>query len=108
LHSISDLTFRQSFSDNYLPKILEQHPSKSIEYCSKYRTFDYNFYSASLKSPLIELCSSPLPWSEATLCLSKYFNDPKDKIPESWVKDCLKFDNLHGVVFENGWVKLKK
>jgi len=63
MHSISDLTYRHIFSDNYLPKILEQHPAKTIEYCSNYRTFDYTFYSASMKTPLVELCSGPLPWT---------------------------------------------
>lgn len=53
LHSISRLTHRFPFSNTYLSKILENHPAKTIEYCSNYRSFDYQFYSSSLTAPLL-------------------------------------------------------
>jgi hypothetical protein len=75
LHSISKLTYRFPFSNNYLPKILEHHPSKTIEYCSLYRSFDYQFYYSSLSTPLLELCTRTLPTSIASKCVKRHITD---------------------------------
>lgn len=108
LHTISRLTYRFPFSNNYLPKILEQHPSKTIEFCSLYRTFDYQFYSASLTVPLLELCSRAVALPPAVRCVKRLINEEKMRVPESWVKKCLSEEGHEGLLVENGWVGLRK
>jgi hypothetical protein len=107
LHSISHMVMHQQFSNNYLPKLLEHHPSKTLQNCAQYNTFDFHFYQASKDTSLVELCSRKLPSSRASFCIRNFMRDPKDRVPEGWVRQCLR-EGEEGVLKYNGWVGLKK
>jgi hypothetical protein len=54
--SVYDWMTTYNFEGNYRNQILENHPPRVVELCSKYRTFDYSFYVLSQNEPLSELC----------------------------------------------------
>ena len=45
---ISKLTYTHPFSNNYISKLLERHPSKTVEMCLHYRNPTYQLYISSL------------------------------------------------------------
>ena len=106
-HTLWPMTEHYHFSNNYLPLLIQMHPSHTLEECSQYNTFTYEFYQKAQTQTLNTLCQLPLPTSIPALCVRKHLKDEHTKVPESWVRDCLAHGE-EGLVIENGWVGVRK
>lgn len=111
LSSLGKWTQLYNFEGNYIAQVLENHPPRLVEICSKYRTIDYPFYVMSQTEPLADLCTK-LPTNGVTECIRTHLQKPEDRVPFSKVRKCFKDDPLahevDGVIFENGMVGIKK
>lgn len=106
--SVYDWMTTYNFEGNYRNQILENHPPRVVELCSKYRTFDYSFYVLSQNEPLSELCMK-FPSNKVTECVREYINEVHDRVPFSKVKHCLNgYRSPEGLIIENGMVSVKK
>lgn len=92
-----------------MAQVLENHPPRLVDICSKYRTIDYPFYILSQSEPLSELCTK-LPSNPVTECIRSFMSSPEDRIPYSKVRKCFdgSDEEVEGVLYFNGNVGLKK
>jgi hypothetical protein len=58
--------------------------------------------------PLLELCSHNLPTTAAVRCVKKYLPEEKTRVPEGWVRECLREEGQEGLIIEDGWVGVRK